>query len=333
MSDINPFEVAARFAKSVKQADPNPALAGPTMNQLNWNSTVGDVTQMGLGALAVGAGARGLTGLYNLMTERATRPRNTYPGAMVTRIPIPVQDDEDDKPHHRRKVVTATDGGPPVTDYRNGALYMPAMMGAGALGLYGGWKGVDALLQHQRDQASKQKVEDARKDFEQALLESYPKPRKPSGIPGLKVSQDEQESDGQKLSRALDDLYDKLQEKRAFDWSIGGMVSPDTTQNLAGMYGTYALGSGLLAGKLTYDAGMKNNGQTVLRKAIARRARRQAMQRPSEILAVPDEVNTGHTLEPGGMADEDAGRDADSSESGMLDNVKARSRSILRGIV
>jgi hypothetical protein len=338
MANTDPFDVVVQFAKHAAVAPPQPQ----TLSDLNTAAGLSDVGHMGIGALAVGAGARGLTGLYNLLKRNIRPPQNPYPGALVTRVPVPVEDEEAPPLSRRRRksasaAAPAMPATPGVADYRNQWWYAPSMLGAGALGMYGGWKSVDDLLNNRREADSTQDVEDSRKDFEQAMLESYPKPRKPSGLPPhgkLAGDQQDETTDAEKLSAALDELYEKLHEKKAdFDWTFGRTMNPDTTQGAAAMYGVYGLGSALLAGKMTYDSGMKTNGQAVLRKAIARRNRKQFAQRPSEMLAVPDEIKVpGREFAPGGEADLDAEQNADPSEPSLA-ATGDRSRKIIRGIL
>jgi hypothetical protein len=304
---IDPFATASRLAKT---AVDNTAVNA--VNQLNMEAVLRDAAGLGLAGLGIGAGARGLTGLYN---TTARRKKNPYPGAMLTSVPIPVE-------------AGAMGKAGMVDSYQNHWSYAPTLAVAGGLGLYGGWKGVDALLSKRRQDANEQDVEDARQDFERSLVESYPKARKPHGVTSIdagKLAGDQQDTALQ-LGSALDALYDKLQEKQASglaSWNFGGLADPNMTQRVAQLYLLYGLGSGGLAGKAMYDAETKQSGPKVLQKAIDRRNRRMYSQRPSEVMAMPKPVPVSENfMSPGGGADRDMQAEADPSEKSLLGHVR-----------
>jgi hypothetical protein len=349
------FAAAARFAKTAE-----PQLStDDQIRQENQGRMLGDMGHMGMAALGVGVGARGLVGLYNMLKRNISPTRVNYPGAIMTSIPVPVGPSEDED---KRKRKFASDGSAwnpmtyihkgldmlpgqtpsaassksgfqlmgdgPVTNYQNDWRYPMGMMAAGGLGLYGGWKGVDALLNRRRKSDTDSEMEDARGDFEKAMLESYAKPRKPSGFAAPeKVAQDK--TAGEKLGEVLDQLYDKLQPQlsKTADWT---MFSPDTVQRMGGAYlGYYALPTAALTGKILYDKAKKTNQATALQKAMGRRLRQQYTNQPSEIMAVPREVPTADSeFEEGGGADQDATKSVDAPELSAVGP-----RKISRGIL
>lgn len=266
MTSMNPFVSLAKFVpQPVKQAlDPaayEAQIAGTGMT---------DIMHTGLAALGAGAAARGGVGLLNLIKRHVNPVKPKYPQAVVTRIPVPVADDVTDE---KSAEYTAKTSFP---------WYYPGMMLAGGLGLYGGWKGVDALFDKQRQAQKSQEMDEAKGDFESALLDSYAKPRRLGAGNVAKTAADE-------LGVALDALFDGMN-KEAFNWSdIGGTA--------AGLYGAYALATGVPAGMWAYDRASKGSRGATLDKAMKLRSRRAYLNRPSEIYAVPDPVMVGRGRE------------------------------------
>ncbi len=174
---------------------------------------------------------------------------------------------------------------------------------------------MDALLDSRKNQEVDDEVSNAKNEFEQALVESYPSPRRSRGL-----------SVGTKLGMALDVIYETLQEKKA-----EGLISDDTLGNVAGKYlAYYALPSALIAGLAGYGAVKGTNQSNILNKAVKQRTARDYAARPSDILAVPDPIRVGSGMySPGGTADQDAlsGNDEDAGVEKTL-----RRRQIIRGM-
>lgn len=271
-------------AAQEKQADDHPfaaAVRDMAGNQLRQDA-LSDVGHVGLAALGVGAGARGLMGLYNLLRER---PTNTRSGP--TALPLPYPDpnapieDEEEGPDVLKMGFSISDYLPSLdgSDASTKAgipWYNPAMVMTGVAGLGAGWKGVDMLLDKRRQSEREQELEKARQEFHAALMQQH----------GVKQSADDPMV---KVGEALDELYDTFEatfgtatEKQA-DWLNGAGAA-------LGGYGTYAGLTGLLAGALVYDKTRKRSRASIVQKALQRRERRKFQQQPPEIYAIPEPI-------------------------------------------
>jgi hypothetical protein len=168
--------------------------------------------------------------------------------------------------------------------------YGPAMMTAGMGGLAGGWAGVDSILEARRKSDREAEMENARHEFHDALISQYDAPI--STHPDLvkKHSKTAAASPTAEAAAVLDRAYDAFtaayeRQKQALDLNdLGGKAM--------GGYGVYAGLTGLLAGMLTYDQANKRSRRAVIEKAMQRRQRRQFMQSPTEIYAVPEPVQS-----------------------------------------
>lgn len=266
---VNPFAALAKFAAPA-------AAAFPTPDEQMAAQGAREVGQIGLAGLGVGAGLAGLRGLYNLVRRRAgSPPRRRYPAAITTDVPVPVE--VADK--------AAADGTTATTKAAHSSTmtlpwYGAAATGAGALGLYGGWKGVDAVFSAQKEHEKQRQLEDAKRDFEQALVSTYPSPRPAGSLPM---------TDGEKLGAALDALYDAVCQKRAWDWN-------DIPGGLASGYGAYALATGAPAAMWAYNKTESGSRRNVLNKAMKLRDRRNYLSRPPEVYAVPRAVPATTTV-------------------------------------
>jgi len=258
MTSANPFVTLGRFAASEKQA-----LDPAAYEQQLASAGMKDIMHTGLAALGVGAAARGAMGLANLVKRHTNPPRPKYPQAIVTRVPVPVEEDEE-----KTAAITAKDAHP---------WYYPGMLLAGGAGLVGGWKGVDFLLEKQRTAQKEHELRRAKGDFEEALLSSYGQPRKigPGGV-ATKTAAAE-------LGELLDGVFDGMQQKQAFNWD-------NLKGRIGGMYGMYALATGIPAAMWQYNRTSSTGRGATLDKAMKLRSRKAYMNRPSEIYAVPEPV-------------------------------------------
>lgn len=255
-----------------------------------------DVRNVALATLGAGAAGRGVVGLLNVLRGR---PKKTRSGPTVLPLPYPAETPPAMMPPipEEEKVggflagdAAATKSGIP--------WYMPAMMlgGLGGLGL--GWKGVDAIINRRRKADRESELNTVRQEFHDALLGQYDAPIK---VPSMNVKKAGDDT-MQKVGEALDRLYDQvsntfaaLHEPRAPLSALGGMKRAVDWANLAGgatgAYGTYAGLASLMTGALVYDKMKKRSRRAVLEKALQRRQRRQFMQSPTEIYAVPEPVS------------------------------------------
>jgi hypothetical protein len=251
------------------------AVQGMAGQQLK-SDALGDVGNLALATLGLGAGARGAVGLYNLLRNR---PVNTRSGPAELPLPIPVaappaEEEEEKLAGFLSGDAASTKGGLP--------WYGPAMMLAGMTGLGAGWKGVDMLLDSRRQKQREEELNKARSDFNNALLAQYDQPV--TGLGTLKAASDDAQT-MQKVAEELDVLYDQFAAaftKQADLGNIAGMAT--------GGYGMYAGLSGLLAGAMVFDKIRKRSRANVVNKALQRRERRTFQQQPPEVYAVPEPV-------------------------------------------
>lgn len=231
------------FAESAQQA-------AASLQRQNALKRIGGVMAATAG---VGAGARGLMGIYNLLAGTKAMPS----GPAVVQVPYPEEEEAE------MKAAESFMRGDYAKDISGIPWVMPATLLGGLGSLYGGWKGMDYILDNQRKKKLDEEVARAKGEFEAALTAQY----------------DKQGSD---LGRDLDALYDDVMSltKQGIDWS-------HHAGQMAGAYGTYAGLSGLIAGLMAYQAANKRSRQALLQKAQQRRARRQQQQRPPVIFATP----------------------------------------------
>ena len=234
---------------------------------------LGDVRNMALASLGVGATGAGLVGLYNLV-KRNTRPRK-HPSPTLA-LPYPVAEKA---AGWLDRLVPKTAGflaGDQAATKAGIPWYGPAMLTAGLAGLAGGWKGVDTLINKRRERDRAGELDAARQEFHDALMAQYDKPL--AGAPPHKTAA--APSPMVKVGAALDALYDQF-EKAA-------LTLNDAAGQLAGGYGMYAGLTGLMTGALVYDKARKRQRRAILEKAVQRRERRKFNVAPPEIHAVPE---------------------------------------------
>jgi hypothetical protein len=140
---------------------------------------------------------------------------------------------------------------------------IPAAVGAGAGGLYGGWRLMDYLLDRRRKANLDDELETAKLEYEAALARSS----------------DDKEASDDSLGDDLDTLFnniDEYGEKAAASWpEIGGQAM--------GMYGTAAGVAALLAAILGHKYGKKRQRKKVLESAQARKRREEYKRRPDPL--------------------------------------------------
>jgi len=215
-----------------------------------------------------------------------------YTGYKATKRLVDDDDDDDDRKHH-----TARKQAEDEADIQEGRIkaaltvtrktsipwYRPAMALAGVGGLIGGWKGLDVVLDRRRQAERESELEDARKDFREALLSQYASPSQG------KIA-------AESLTSGLGDLFDtlcKMSEDFEIDRPAGEKVAfslNDAAGSATGAYGTYALLSGLMTGALVYDKTRKRQRRALIESAMKRRQRKRFNTSPSEIIAVPQSV-------------------------------------------
>lgn len=220
-----------------------------------------DVNKNIIRALMLGAGGgaaiRGAAGLNSMMTEPSRIPSTQR--VVDLPVPYPVEKEKSKEKRADNDKATSSIG----LDY-----YIPSMiLGTGAA-TYGGWKGIDALLDRQRQKQTNEELEDAKQEYEKSLLGAYKKATDAA------------------LDRAFAP-YEKSagpfgKAKDAFN-----SLFPNVSGAAKGLGLTYLLSAGP-AGYMVVDNMMKKNSKrALLHKAMQERARRQAMVQPPEIYATP----------------------------------------------
>jgi hypothetical protein len=226
-------------------------------------------------AASGGAALRGGLGLSRMMSESAPVTARTVDMGVA----YPTDDEEDDEkraqdpepdPTFLGQIANSLGIGaaqdPQATAESGATFYMPSLVLGTPLAAYAGWKGVDAILDSQRKAKTRNKLEKAKKRYEEAMLNSY---KTASADP---------------LDRAFDSL-----EKVA---NRGSVLNPNTwfpnmSGQLKGLLATYALLSGPAAYMYVDDKMKKTSKKSILEKAMKERARRQAVAQPAELYAVP----------------------------------------------
>jgi hypothetical protein len=229
-------------------------------SQLNRDALKDIANYLMLGAGA-GVAMRGATGIANLLRgDQEVVPSKTVDMPVLFGVPKKVEDDEADKEDIKKLEYKSAEE---KEAYSKSSLpyYLPAMLLGTPLAAYGGWKAVDAVLDKQRKAKSEDNLEEAKSDYEAALLDSYKK----------SASTDEM----------LDEVFNNYKEANTFNDILG------TGKGLAL---TYALAAGPLGYMMVNSQMKKNSKRKILEKAMRERARRQAAKQPAELYAIPAPV-------------------------------------------
>ncbi len=221
-------------------------------------------------SLGLGASARGAMGLYNVLKRNMSTPPKTR--SRVAVLPLPVKAEK-----------TASLGGflrgDNATSKEGIPWYQPAMMLGGLASAYGGWKGIDAILNSRRKKDIDEDVERARQEFSRALLGEFSQPVK------FKTAGDQQ------FAADFDQLFDVFEKAAGMLDAV--TPSDDTMGKIMGGYSYYALPAALIGGYAAYSAGKKRQRAKVLEDALKARAMRRHQQQPEEIFAMPVPVEYG----------------------------------------
>ena len=239
-----------------------------------------DILGTALVAGGITGAVRGGQGLFNLFA-RGGKKVPTRAG--ITPFPISYRspEDEEEKYAGRDLAGWAKEAqNPPVkppakslaTTKGGLGYYWPLLIGGGALGAYGGWTGVDALLDQRRKGEIDDEVEDARREFEEALSSQYKR------------------GSDSKLGVALDDLHSKMQKMGQGPPLTERLFGPNAKGYATGAYSTYAIPSALLSYLFVKGMADKRSRRNILEKARQQRALKQQKARPSELYAVPHPI-------------------------------------------
>lgn len=237
----------------------NPATeqAAQQIQQMHNSKLQGDAAKTILKTLLVagglGAAVRGYTGLTNMSDSKKRKPVNR-----VVEMPVSYPEKQADNAK-----ATSMIG----LDY-----FAPAMLLGAPLAAYGGWKGVDAILNKQREKEVDSDLDRAKAEYEQALLGSYKK----ATDEALDAAFGSYTKQANMITDGLSYLSDS--------------ISPNLSGATKGLGLAYALATAPLGYHLVNRAMKKNSKRALLQKAIEERARRQAKAQPPEIYAVPTPV-------------------------------------------
>lgn len=270
------------LARCSKQAGVQP----PSQGELN-RDALRTILHLGLAGLGTGATVRGLSGLRDLL-QRGQGAAVTSSVPQTVPIPLPTRavhprlthDTDYELPEDDREKVAqkdwASDWGPAFNANAGGGItwwQVPAGAALGAGGLYGGWKLMDALMAARRRSETSGELEDAQKEYQNALQEQY------------NVAMMAKDAADDSLSLALDQLADQLEKQ-------GGFLEDllDTGRNAAhGFGGAYSLAmlmSALGSGYAGHQWAKNRSSSKLLEKALRRRARERSQPQP--IYARPD---------------------------------------------
>ena len=221
---------------------------------------------LGIGAtgLGVGLGARGLLGLLGLGRHNVSQ-EDPYASSVID-----IEEEEEKQAgimdFIKGRYAESTQGVP---------WAIPAAVGAGAGGLYGGWKMMDYILDQRRSSRIDEELEEAKAEYEAALADT------------------KEAADGS-FSKDLDELYNNLTtygEKAAASW-------PEMGGQAAGVYGTAAGLGALLMAIMGYKHGKKKQRKRVIDKAQTIKRREEYRRRPDPLFVRANrELTIGPTTE------------------------------------
>jgi len=266
----------------------NPAVA---TNQEAWRQAL----KIGLLGLGGGAALRGLIGIKDVVSQPDVPSARVGPRPTVIQVPVPERGVEEEEKRRKyaeapvgpparpgRLLEPSPTGEPPQVPYIEGYTqpqgqglwdrirglknvditskpwFMPAAVGLGAAGIYGGYKGVDALLGMRQKADRKKELENAKQEYQNALVEQY-------------------EADGAKRASSLAADLDELSKTASLNDAVGKGMGAYLT--LAGLLAT---GAGLG----TYSYVKSRQPDERLAKAIKQRERLRWASRPPEIYAI-----------------------------------------------
>jgi hypothetical protein len=151
------------------------AVQAATAQQLRQQAlkNLGLLSMVGLG---VGAGARGATGLAQLVNRNVKTPPSSLPHAVPVDLPLESTEEE--------KLAGMTDflKGDYAQSMAGVPWVLPASVAAGAAGIGGGWSAMDYLLDKRRKGELDAELETARKEYEAALASGSHKVAEEAGL-------------------------------------------------------------------------------------------------------------------------------------------------------
>jgi len=273
-------------------ATPTPATPFDTENAIR-HAELKKILALGGLATAGGVGLAGVQSLVDLYRRNTTPPRQDAARPRLVRVPYKVAE-LTATPVATPTLPSATLGDRITSTVQHaiggvndgkwgdiqstimgagasGASEMPWTIPAKALaglgGLYGGYKGMSALLHKSKEEEHKQELERARQEYENALNAS---------APTIKTASDD--DDNADISELLDTLYDQYAEKQATNQAVSALLGTGLTA---------ATLTALLSGAATYNYMKQRDGGDPVRKAIEERQARSVAASPPPIYLVP----------------------------------------------
>lgn len=206
----------------------------------------------------LGGALRGYTGLSNLNASKKRKPVGRSVEMPVAYL---------DKQSADKDVLSLGNDNSKATALHGLDYFIPGMLLGAPLAAYGGWKGVDAILNKQREKEVKTNLERAKAEYEKALFGAY------------KQSTDE----------SLDLAFEACEKtaKPSFFEDAADYFSPNLSGSAIGLGTAYTLATLPLGYHIVNKVMQKNSKRALLQKAVEERARRQAREQPPEIYAVP----------------------------------------------
>lgn len=353
------------------QMIPSSQLAGQQQGALI-NKALSDMFRMGLLMAGTGGAIRGARGLWNLGRRNLSTPETPKLTSRFMDVPIAQDEEEQSKVANEESgllgLAKKLTWGPAteafkgnVSSPKNWPLYLPGMFAVGAGSLYGGYKGVDAIMDARRKQQQEEELEAAKSRYEDALLGKgalaedldtlfdlwkAAKDKVPGGLAdgrGDSSFPEDALAAGQKVEMehtndpaiAKEVAKDHLTESDEYYHELAEMEE-DLEKDAAGLPDTYgrAMGWGLalglpislVTGLATYDLTKKRDPASVLSKAKQKRRRELSQRRPPALYARPQMVSR-----PAGAADVP---DEDEMAGEPLDKAAAiKARLARRGFV
>ena len=229
------------------------------------SSARNDILKAVLLAGGAGAAMRGFSGLSRMFSgDQTPVPSRT--------VEMPVMYPRDEEEEEEKTANNADADSKFGLNY-----YIPGMLLGAPLAAYGGWKGVDAILDKQRRKKTDADLDEAKQEYQQSLLGAY------------KTGSDVADSLAP-LDAVFDEHYDKQAsdpEQPGFFANLMRNYAPNLPGAATGLMAAYAIPAGI-GGYAAVDSIMKKRSKrALLEKAMKERARRQAAKQPAELYAVP----------------------------------------------
>jgi hypothetical protein len=249
----------------------SPSISGAVQQQQNQQLQADaqrQIIQAAMLGFGGGAALRGVSGLSNLFSDQdhSSHPRRT--------VEMPVAYPQRRLPDEEEKAAANEHATSPYgLDY-----YIPGMMLGTGLAAYGGWKGVDAVLNKQRRKQTEDELEQSRQDYEQSLLGAY---KRASAEPSIAENLDKAFAACEKQANVVSDTINS--------------VAPNVPGITKGLLAAYSLATLPLGYSIVNNSMRKNSKRALLQKAMQMRARRQAVSQPPALYAIPvpkDETET-----------------------------------------